>query len=170
MSNNISILLHKSIFLFLLVASPLLFSQTLNFKDLLKIFNTEHVSIVDDFLISKGYVYIGTEKNNSYSNQQWQFEDNKKDNIWYVMRILKNDEIKWITYAINDQKIVLSLKNEVKNLGFEFIDSKEESGKIMSYYLSKECKVLFQTGNENGKTVSQISILKLDQKTNFFDD
>jgi len=127
---------------FLIFVSSTIYSQVLKYNDLVTIFKFKQLSDVDDYMTLKGYTYIESKNEDIYTTQQWQFINND-NKIWAIMRVLNGEKRTWITYSLSNQQIALSIKNEIKQLGYKLILSKEVNGRIITIYSSLKYKITF---------------------------
>lgn len=155
----------KVIILFtgLFILSISSYTQTLKLNDLIYIYKCIQLSDVDDYLTSKGYFYKGSNVHYRANGvdiddtvQNWEYINN--NNSQWCMRVLDGKNRPYITYAMNNQNIALSIKNEIKQLGYILTMTKEVEGTIVSIYTSHKYKIIFL----RKPSESQINICSMD--------
>ena len=163
MINHIKTDFMKNLFIFFIFCSNISFSQIFTLDELVNISNM-NTDEFDSFVISKGYEFFKTETDD-YSENIIYAHNLKSNNIApsYISKYMfKKNPNTMVSYQTLEKEVYISIKKQIKTLGFVFVDTETNENKsIFLNYKKGEIKLTLTSilsVKNPGNTFYEISI------------
>ena len=124
-------------------------AQKLNYQDLLKVYKS-NMSDKETFLFTKGYKFERSYYQYACKQIQWSYKNAKPNEYYDISFSVCDDSSTAVTFYTNNEAIIVSLKTEIVQFGYKYIETKNYHGGIICHvYNNKEFKFLFMSGKDN---------------------
>ncbi len=142
-------------------------AQTFTLSELIKVNNLSFEDF-DTYVIKKGYQYYENEIDEYAENTSYKSNVRGKAVSYISKAIFKDNSYEVLTFQTNDEKLYLSIKSELKLLGYVF-EKKDvtKNGKLYLSYIKENIVITLISGvsevtdiNGNKYTVYEIGINK----------
>lgn len=137
------------------------FGQSFTIVELIKI-NDYQFDEFDTYVTTKGYKYYQNDDNNIANVISYAFNTNKQPTSYISTFQFKNEAKRMVSYQTMSADIYLKIKNELKTLGFKFIETKTHNGSTFLEYKKENISVSLASKINSGNDLTsyEISVCK----------
>lgn len=130
--------LNKLLILIILFFANFTYSQKFTLQEMIDL-NHKNVDDFDTYVVSKGYDFNKFNEEDNYDSKSYSFKGFNEDsaefwitkNNYYLKGFYKKGSVSWVT---SNKNYYLSIKEQIKKLGFTFLKTENENGNLSYNY------------------------------------